>query len=299
MQGCLEATCDSLSKLGGLGVTVWLFNPRVGSESVEYTLDADGWVTDITLPTGEGLYAFTSKRDSHSAGWEAVVNEGSTSFFQHNLTMKVHPSNPCEDATLKQLLGTTVGAIVETANQEFYVYGAFNGLGTTEAVQTWGNVASTDVSAQFTLAGQERNPPLRIFDTDYATTLAKILALVDCPDNSSCGRGGTSATSATATGSVSLVGSDGDTFTITVDEGAGAFTVAEYTQQAGDDTEAIIDGLVADVTEYTMTKDSATTFTLIAPSADGAGANLYVTDASSDGGGTITITGFSGGTDPS
>ena len=188
MSGCLEASCESLNKLGGLGVTVWVFNPRVGSESAQYSIDEDGWVTDITLPTDESLYSFTSKRDSHSAGWEAVVNEGSTSFFQHNATIKVFPNNPCEDKTISELLGTTVGLIVENANQEFYLYGAFNGMGVTEAVQDWGNVASTDVSAIITLAGQERKPPLRIFDTDYQTTLAKILALTNCPDTSDCNR---------------------------------------------------------------------------------------------------------------
>ncbi len=102
--------------------------------------------------------------------------------------------------------------------------------------------------------------------------------------------------SAFALGSIDALGDEGDSISISVDEGSGASVVATYSVGSGDDTEAVIDGLVASASDgYTIEKVDATNFKLIAPLADGASANSYTTDVTETGNAQATIGNFTGG----
>lgn len=176
------AGCDALNRLGGLAKNIYLLNWEAddGTRVTATRDDVNCVVSDITPPDA-CIYEFCSRKDSHSANWTYVINEGAPTFIQHNVIMKVYATDPCEREFFNQLSNSTVVAIVETRNEEFLIYGLKNGLTVSEGTQDYGNVAGTDIGAIVTLTGEEVEVPVVLDAGDYASTLALIKGLV-CPN---------------------------------------------------------------------------------------------------------------------
>lgn len=168
-------TCDDLRRVGGVNKRFWLFNingidKTAGTNG--YTIDASGFVTAITFGVYGGLLKFEGQRKSHSGGWTEANAAGGNRFFTHDVIVKLLNTAPWDDQVIEDLLVADVGVILETNNQEFIMYGGFNGMSMEEAAQNTGQENESDESSSLTFKGEEKELPKRVFTTDYATTIA-------------------------------------------------------------------------------------------------------------------------------
>ena len=178
MAGCaitsgVDSSCEARRQVGGAGQRAWIVN-----DMSLFTLgnpDGDGYINDLIFGTYGGLYTFDGVRDSHSFGYSEFRTEGGNTGFNHNAIIKLLPDTPAEDQTIENLLVGDFAFIMETRNREFFIIGGTNGMRSTgEGGRNTGQTAQSDVSDILTFVGEERALPLRFFDTDYATTLAKL-----------------------------------------------------------------------------------------------------------------------------
>jgi hypothetical protein len=169
-------TCDALRKVGGVKKSAFAFNIN---DLNALTISGSGYVTALNFATYAGLYELQGKKSSHSGGY-TLVNQtpGGNKFYNHNVMLTLFPENPAEDTTVEDLAVSDVAFILEDNNQQFFLYGAYNGMEQTEGVQTTGQEATTNIGDVLTFVGEEQKKPLRILVTDYATTKAYIESLV-------------------------------------------------------------------------------------------------------------------------
>lgn len=160
--------CSDLRRVGGVNKRIWVFN----TSGVTYTTNVAGYITGISFPTYEGLYAFDGKKNSHSAGYQLINQEGANKFFQHDAILKLFATSPADAEVIEDLAVAAVGIIVETNNKEFVLYGKDNGMDLVTLVENTGAVGATDTSATLTFQGAERELPKFVLSTDYDTTLA-------------------------------------------------------------------------------------------------------------------------------
>ena len=171
------ASCGDLRRVGGANKRLWLFNINqvdrtTGTQG--YTIDVNGYVTAIAWTAYGGLYIFESQKKSHSGGYTAVIQSGGNKFFNHDVIAKLLNATPADDQVIEELLVADVGVIIETNNQEFILYGGFNGMEMLEGVQNSGQESESDTSSTLTFQGMEKELPKRILSVDYATTLTLI-----------------------------------------------------------------------------------------------------------------------------
>lgn len=160
-------SCDDLRRVGGVNKRLWVFNPF----GVSYTIDGDGYVTGITFPAYGGTYKFESQKNSHSGGSQLIVTEGGNRYFQHDVIMKVLATTPTDDEVIEQLAVGQNAFIMETRNNEFFIFGATQGLDLVTGIQNSGAVANSDISDVLTFQGEEKVKPLRVLLNDFAPTL--------------------------------------------------------------------------------------------------------------------------------
>ena len=172
----LSITCQNLKKVGGVKKAAYLFNI---DDLVEYTIDGQGYITALTFAQYKGLYKFQARKQSHSGGYTAVIQDpGGNKFFQHDVTLKAFCETPADDEVLEDLLVSEVGVILETNNGEFILYGAYNGMEQTAGVQNTGTAPASDIADNLTLTGFEEGKPKRVLETDGPSTKAYLESLV-------------------------------------------------------------------------------------------------------------------------
>lgn len=168
------AECADLRRVGGVNKRLWMFNindldKTTGTNG--YTIDVNGFITAIAWGVYGCLYKFESQQQSHSGGWTEQIQAGGNRFFQHDVIAKLFNTTPADDQVIEELLVADVGIIIETNNQEFILYGGFNGMRSSEGVQNSGQEAGSDTTAVLTFMGQEKELPKRVYITSYAATL--------------------------------------------------------------------------------------------------------------------------------
>ncbi len=129
----IDIICNDLRRTGGVAKNVWLFNIPNLRASID--VDSTTYITTIELNTYATLYRFEGAKFSHSATANLVKTDSGNVSFTHELIMKVFNTNPTDDQVLQDLTVAEVGAIVQTNNDEFFIYGAGNGL-SASAVKT-------------------------------------------------------------------------------------------------------------------------------------------------------------------
>lgn len=172
--GNVTLSCNAKNKVGGLRKRVWRISNQ---DAFTYTVDVDGYVSALTFTGVEGLSYIDAVKFAHNSNDELIVTEGGSRLFRHNVTVKAMPETPAQDAICKEWLLSDGAIIVETSNQEFFLYGANNGLESTEGSKNEGENAEADTARMMSFSGEEQSSPLRILITDYATTKAAIIAL--------------------------------------------------------------------------------------------------------------------------
>lgn len=170
---------NCLSKIRIAGVKkIWLFNLDLLRSPIDP--NGDGYVTGLEFTGYDGLYLFDAGKFAHSATSIPNVNadSGTASFIQ-SVIMRLFLDTPAEIAIARDLLVSTVGAIVLTNNNEFRIFGAQNGLSASSdgTISPTGRVQGDDTASTITLIGEETLPYRLLLKTDYPTTLALVEAL--------------------------------------------------------------------------------------------------------------------------
>lgn len=163
----IDSSCLNLRRVGGVKKTAYIFN----IEGSSYTIDGSGYVTAIAFAAYGGVYKFESKKQAHSGGYTAVVQEpGGNKFYQHDVLLKMFGGSPTDDEVLETLLVANVGVILEDNNRQFFLYGTYNGLEQSAGVQNTGQALGSDTASNITLIGGEEGIPKRFLNGTYQDT---------------------------------------------------------------------------------------------------------------------------------
>lgn len=169
----VDLNCEAVRKVGGVKQRLWI---ATSLEGFSVTTDVDGYVTALNFDTYGGLVKFTGTKNGHSGGSTVQITDGGNRFFQHNVQITLMPDTPIEDDAILDLISGDYPMILEDRNGDFFLYGATNGMSITEGTQNTGTEATSAIGDILTFAGEEKTKPLRILDTDTATTLAKLIS---------------------------------------------------------------------------------------------------------------------------
>lgn len=173
----IAINCEDLRAVGGVNKRAFIFNLDDLADA-KYT-ENGGDITALNFETYKGMYEFTSKKKSHSGGYSvANPDAGSNKFFTHSVTVKLFPDTSSEDIVIEDLIVGNFGLILEDNNENFFLYGALNGMEVTEGTQNTGQDTNSDISDNLTFTGEEKKKPRRIIVTDYATTKSYLEGLV-------------------------------------------------------------------------------------------------------------------------
>ena len=151
--------CVDLKRVGGVNKRVWLFNIDDLRTGIDVT---QSYITTLNLITYATLYKFEGAKYSHSAEAKLVRTEAGNVSWEHTVNLKINNTTYQEDAVLESLGVAEVGAIVQTNNNEFLIYGAGNGLTCTEQKDPTGVKLGDDESTTVKLSGSESTLPKRL-----------------------------------------------------------------------------------------------------------------------------------------
>ena len=168
-------TCLDLRRTGGLAKRVWLGNMTDLRAAFDVTSAA--YITTIELNTYATLYGFDGPKFHASADAVLVKTDQGNVSFTHTVNMNLVNTDPTEDAQLEALSVSDVGAIVQTMNNDFLIYGAGNGLSATALSTPTGKNIGDSSLTPITLSGTERTLAKRFLVGGSVTlTLARLVA---------------------------------------------------------------------------------------------------------------------------
>ncbi len=171
----IEVSCDDLRRVGGLAKRVWVGNID-DLESPFVT--GSSYVTNIELSTYQSLYKFESTKFSHEANYTVTKSDGGNISFPQTVILRLFNNDPTDDAVIEDLTTSDVFVIVQTNNDEFFIYGAVSGLGLTEGSGGSGRQLADSTVTTLTLTGSEKELPKRFLRTDVQTSLDYLNARV-------------------------------------------------------------------------------------------------------------------------
>lgn len=141
-----------------------------------FDVDSTAVISTIELNTYATLYKFEGAKFSHSATSNLVKTESGNVSFTHELTMKVYNTNISDDQVLQNLSVAEVFAVIQTNNDDFFIYGAGNGLSASAVTAQTGKNAGDDSTTTVVLTGTERTLPKRFSAGNKTLTLQRLAA---------------------------------------------------------------------------------------------------------------------------
>lgn len=187
--GCLAGLAASITNdcakqpTAGLERKVWLIN-RADIATITHDGVNNHLITAITLNTGKTAFVFTAYRKDVDAGFDEVVRENLPPAFTHYFKMEPWDQNSDQVEELDNM--EDLVAIVEKKGDKTYdsgdgyfqIYGLQNGLYKTSGTQRLQDNGGVPTYEFGTREGEEEPYSKHIFyDTDYATSLAALVAL--------------------------------------------------------------------------------------------------------------------------
>lgn len=151
--------CSDLRRTGGVAKTIWLGN--IEDLRAPFDVDATTVISTIELNTYRTLYKFEGAKFAHSATSNLVKTDSGNVSFTHEVSMKLYNTNVSDDQILQNLSVAEVFAIVQTNNDDFFIYGAGNGLSASAVTSQTGKNAGDDSTTTVVLTGTERTMPKR------------------------------------------------------------------------------------------------------------------------------------------
>lgn len=167
--------CTDLRRTGGVAKKVWVGN--IEDLRAPFNVDSVAVISNIELNTYRTLYAFEGAKFSHSATSNLAKTDSGNVSFTHEVTLKVYNTNMSDDVILQNLAVAELFVIVQTLNDDFFIYGAANGLSASAIAAQTGKNAGDDSTTTVTLTGSERTLPKRFsVNGDKNLTLARLNA---------------------------------------------------------------------------------------------------------------------------
>ena len=179
--GCLlasdyTATCGTKKKKNGLRGDVYLLN-LVDANGVKLAYTESGFtVSDITVQSGSQAYKLAGSQLMHTYGASVATPTQGNQYYMQNLVLKLIDDTDADLAFIDELVRSEgLVAVIETYNSQFIILGMENGLKAVEGDMFALDVdPGADVSTSVTLSSYEDYSKKLFFDTDYATTKAKL-----------------------------------------------------------------------------------------------------------------------------
>ncbi len=179
--GCLvtsdyTATCSTKKKKNGLKGDVYLLN-LVDANGVKLAYTETGFtVSDITVQSGSQAYKLAGSELMHTYGASVSVPTRGNQFYMQNLVLKLIEDTDTDLAFVDEVVRAEgMVAVIETYNGKFLILGMENGLRAIEGDMFNLDVdPAADVSTSIALTSYEDYSKKYFFDTDYATTKAKL-----------------------------------------------------------------------------------------------------------------------------
>jgi hypothetical protein len=175
--------CDNPIQ-SGMDPRIWLANK---ADIASITVGANSSViTAITMESGGAFYVFDGYRQSVNAE-AAFVPQTVSSGYDHIVNLQVFDISSTQKLNLEKMALSKMVAIVENQNatgNDDTVFEVF-GYGVGMEVETLTRInRDIETAGSFSIGlktsdaeGKEAKLPLSFWDTDYATTLARIVAL--------------------------------------------------------------------------------------------------------------------------
>lgn len=144
--------CNDLKRVAGLNKRLWIFNMEDLRTPIDVTQST---ITNINLNAYALLYKFEGQKFAHSAGVKLVRTDSGNISFEHSVNLKVNNTTSSEDAVIEALATAEVGAIVQSNNNEFFIFGAGNGLTMMEMEDNTGQKQGDEEVTVIKLVGTE------------------------------------------------------------------------------------------------------------------------------------------------
>ena len=155
--------------------------------TVTYDVTKTNLITNITMKSTTQAWEFEGLRTSITAGWELVASENAAN-YNHLVNLSVYDMSSEQKLSLQGMAWERTFAVIENKNDASLGDSIFEvfGLGAGLLPFTMGRQnADTDTQAAVVIelgtpdfGGKETTIAESWFDTDYATTLAKVDALL-------------------------------------------------------------------------------------------------------------------------
>lgn len=145
-------SCADLKRVAGLNKRLWLFNMDNLRTPIDVTQTT---ITNINLNAYASLFKFEGQKYAHSASAKLVRTDSGNISFEHTVNMKVNNTTATEDQVIEALATAEVGAIVQTNNNEFFIFGAGNGLTMMEMEDSTGQKQGDEEVTVIKLVGSE------------------------------------------------------------------------------------------------------------------------------------------------
>ena len=176
LQSGYAATCQTKKKKNGLKGDVYLFNLYdANGVKLAYT-ESGSTISDITVQSGSQAYKLAGNKLMHTYGSSLSVPTQGNQFYMQNLVMKLIEDTDTDLTFVDELVRSEgLVAVIETYNQKFILLGQENGLKSIEGdMFTYDVDPAADVATSIAVSSEEDYHKKYFFDTDYATTKAKL-----------------------------------------------------------------------------------------------------------------------------
>jgi hypothetical protein len=144
--------CADLKRVGGLNKRLWLFNMDDLRTPIDVTQTT---ITNLNFNAYASLFKFEGQKYAHSASAKLARTEAGNISFAHEVNIKVNNTSGTEDQVIENLAVAEVGAIVQTNNNEFFIFGAGNGLTCMELEDSTGTKLADEEVTVIKLSGSE------------------------------------------------------------------------------------------------------------------------------------------------
>ena len=163
--------CGDLLQTSGVGPDIYV--GYTSDLSIRFPLTQAAAISSISWLAYAGLVKFAGYKWTNEASYELAKGAGGSMSYVQKLTIRAMNLSSQDDLELQKLTqAQNLFAIVPDNNENFFIFGASNGM-TADAgvIKTFGKGQGEDILSSVSLTGNEKTIPLRFFVTDYTTTV--------------------------------------------------------------------------------------------------------------------------------
>lgn len=174
----ISLACGDLNFAGGVFPDFYVGYVRDLSSPISTT--QSGVITSLSFVAYRGLVKFEGQKFAHKGDAEMVKGAGGNLYYTHRFASKLTNLSTQDDVEIQRLLqAQDAFVVVRNNNDQFFIYGAKNGMSAVAGpVVSTGMAAGDEVTSTVTLEGAEPTLPIRFLVTNVATTVSYLDARV-------------------------------------------------------------------------------------------------------------------------